>query len=163
MVESQVYDYLIEGKQVGKVGPYCYGWLAMSKEQEMELTKSVKSWPLDWRRRVDTESDPICGLLLEYIDGCVLDKACLTPPAAQSLRDQLNHLHSLYIAHGDFYSRNMMVSKTGRAYLIDFSAAYLWPVRGLLRKKEDFLSYIKDERHILELFLFRLQNVKFLF
>lgn len=67
----------------------------------------------DWRRREDTMEDPIRGLLLEYIEGCNIETAYITEAAAKSLREQLNHLHSLGIAHGDLYLRNIMVSNDG--------------------------------------------------
>lgn len=163
LVESQVYDFLIEKNWVGEVGPHCYGWLTIDEDQERLLDNKIspKHEIFEWRRREDTENEPVRALLLEYIDGCTLDVAYITPRAARSLRDQLNSLHSLNIAHGDFYPRNIMVSKMGRAYIIDFSAAVLWPLAGRLRKKEKFQKCMQDENQELELFLFRLQNVSF--
>lgn len=105
-------------------------------------------------------NDPVRCLLLEYIDGCQIDKGYLTPQGAQSPREQLEYLHSLNIAHGDLHLRNTMASKYGRALLIDFSSAILWPVyNSFLRKKEDFEEYISCEKHGLGLFLYRLQKV----
>ncbi|KAK2882696.1 hypothetical protein FQN49_000095 [Arthroderma sp. PD_2] len=163
IVECQVYDFLIEKGLSGVVGPECYGWLTLDGDQEHYLSR--KPWGVhEWHRRVDTANDPIRGLLLEYIEGQTLDKAYITPIEAQSLRDQLKHLHSMDIAHGDFYLRNIMVSKDGRvqgrAVLIDFSSAILWPYSPTIRKREKFLSYIKNEKATLELILFRLQQLK---
>ncbi|OJD20146.1 hypothetical protein ACJ73_08523 [Blastomyces percursus] len=156
IVECQVYDYLIENNLSGVVGPCCHGWLKLDKAQEQNL-----EWKLEWRRRTNTTGDPICGLLLEYIDGCTIDKARVTPAGAQSLRDQLDHLHNMDIAHGDLFPRNIMGSNDGRAFLVDFSSAKLWPHSSfMIRKREDFLCYTQIEKCKLELLLFRLQKVK---
>jgi serine/threonine protein kinase len=161
IVECRVYDFLIEHKLVGVVGPNCHGWLTISKDQELKLARKLRPAP-DWRRRSDTADDPVRGLLLEYVEGCSLAEASITALEAQSLRDQLNHLHSLDIAHGDLVSRNIMVSNQGRAFLIDFSSAKLWPHSDFrLRKREDFLRRTEGEKSLLELFFFRLQNVRF--
>ncbi|KKZ61724.1 hypothetical protein EMCG_03753 [[Emmonsia] crescens] len=158
IVECQVYDYLIEKKLVGMVGPYCYGWLMITKAQENLIEQKLRK-SFDWRRREDTMEDPIRGLLLEYVEGRNIDEACITEAGAKSLRDQLNHLHSLDIAHGDLYPRNIMVSNDGRALLIDFSAAKLYPhINGKLYERERFLNYVQCEKRILELVLFRLQR-----
>ncbi|KAK2808549.1 hypothetical protein FQN50_004581 [Emmonsiellopsis sp. PD_5] len=161
MVECQVYDSLTEEKLLGRVGPYCFGWLTLDTEEERKL---VKKFPKAAALRPTpdiTAKEPIRGLLLEYIDGYRLEKALLTPAGAQSLRDQLNHLHTLDIAHGDFFPRNIMVSKDGRVLLIDFSAAIIWPHSNfLVRKREDFLEYIESEKSLLEYYLFRLQQLK---
>lgn len=155
-----MYDYLIEKKLVGVASPHCHGWLTIDNDQERKLARKLHQ-TFEWRRRPDTARDPVRGLLLEYVEGYTLDKAYMTPLAAQSLRDQLNHLHSLDIAHGDFLPRNIMVSNDSRALLIDFSSAILWPHPNfLVRKREDFLRYIENEKSALELFLFRLQMVR---
>lgn len=160
IVESRVYDYLIEHKLVGVVGPRCHGWLTIDKDQEHRLAQKLRPAP-DWRLRSDTENDPVRGLLLEYVEGCSLADASMTALEAQSLRDQLDHLHSLDIAHGDLVSRNIMVSNQGRALLIDFSSAKIWPHSYfLIRKREDFLRRTKGERSLLELFFFRLQKIR---
>ncbi|KKZ65934.1 hypothetical protein EMCG_08344 [[Emmonsia] crescens] len=160
IVECQVYDYLIEKKLVGVASPHCHGWLTIDNDQERKLARKLHQ-TFEWRRRPDTARDPVRGLLLEYVEGYTLDKAHMTPLAAQSLRDQLNYLHSLDIAHGDFLPRNIMVSNDSRAFLIDFSSAILWPHPNfLVRKREDFLRYIENEKSALELFLFRLQMLK---
>ncbi|KKZ67904.1 hypothetical protein EMCG_06433 [[Emmonsia] crescens] len=160
-VECQVYDRLIENKLNGKVGPYCHGWLMIDKAQEHNL-EQLKLWnPVDWQRRGESLKDPIHGILLEYIEGCTIDKACITAAAAQSLRDQLNRLHKLDIVHGDLFARNIMGSTDGCAFLVDFSAAKLWPnVFNDLRERDDFLDYTQGEKRVLELFLFRLQKVR---
>ncbi|KAK2813736.1 hypothetical protein FQN50_000134 [Emmonsiellopsis sp. PD_5] len=160
IVECQVYDYLIESKQVGVVGPYCHGWLKIDKAQELSLERKLHQ-TLDWQRRADTAEDPIRGLLLEYIDGCTIDKAHITAAGAQSLRDQLSHLHSLDIAHGDLVPQNIMASNDGRALLVDFSSANLWPHSWyFIREREDFLRCLESEKRVLELLLFRLQKLK---
>ncbi|KKZ64096.1 hypothetical protein EMCG_01593 [[Emmonsia] crescens] len=156
IVECQVYDYLIENNLSGVVGPCCHGWLKLDKAQEQSL-----EWKLEWRRRTNTTEDPICGLLLEYIDGCTIDKARVTPAGAQSLRNQLDHLHNMDIAHGDLFPRNIMGSNDGRAFLVDFSSAKLWPHSSfMMHKRENFLCYTQSEKCKLELLLFRLQKVK---
>lgn len=157
IVECQVYDFLIENHLA--VGPRCYGWLTIDKEQEQELNRKINR-NLKWCRREDTINDPVRGLLLEYIDGCCLDKAQITTAEAQDLRDQLKDLHILDIAHGDLFPRNIMVSKHGGAFLIDFSSAMLWPCRYYRRNKEGFKRYQQSEKQSLELFLFRLQQVR---
>ncbi|OAT10657.1 hypothetical protein BDBG_06472 [Blastomyces gilchristii SLH14081] len=160
IVECQVYDFLIENELGGVVGPCCYGWLVLDKTQEQCLEWKF-SKPLEWRRRADTTGDPIRGLLLEYIDGCTIDKARVTAAGARSLRDQLDHLHNMDIAHGDLFPRNIMGSNDGRAFLVDFSSAKLFPHSSfMLRKREDFLDYTRGEKCVLELLLFRLQQVK---
>ncbi|OAX82063.1 hypothetical protein ACJ72_03591 [Emergomyces africanus] len=156
IVECQVYDYLIETNLSGVIGPCCHDWLKLDKAQELSL-----EWKLEWRRRTNTTEDPICGLLLEYIDGCTIGKATVTPTGAQSLRDQLDHLHNMNIAHGDLFPQNIMGSNDGRTFLVDFSSAKLWPHSSfMICKREDFLCYIQSEKCKLELLLFRLQNVK---
>lgn len=163
IVECRVYDCLIEKGLVGVVGPHCRGWLRIDKAQERKLERKLRR-TLEWRRRPDTAEDPVRGLLLEYIEEYTLDKACITAVQAQSLRDQLNHLHSLDIAHGDLLPRNIMVFNDGRALLVDFSAAFLWPHNdSMVREREDFQRYIRCEKHTLELFLFRLQKARLCF
>lgn len=160
-----MYSRLIENKFGGTVGPRCHGWLTLSKEQESELDRTFylsgryshkeREWS-GFRQSPEKQSDPVRGLLLEYIDGTTLGKACLSCTGASSLRTQLNHLHSLGIAHGDFYPRNIIVSK-GRARLIDFSSAMMWPRRGCLNK-DDFGNYLECEKSDLEFFFFQLQK-----
>ncbi|KAI2026836.1 hypothetical protein LOZ07_006041, partial [Ophidiomyces ophidiicola] len=130
--------------------------------ESQEETLDRKLHVGNWRRRQDTSDDPIRGLLLEYIEGTTLNKAYLPPKSAQSLRDQLELLHSLKIVHGDLFPHNMMVSKNGRAFLLDFSGAQMASEEGqLIRKTSSFLSWAQDERSRLELFLFRLQNASY--
>ncbi|KAI1907342.1 hypothetical protein LOZ12_003393, partial [Ophidiomyces ophidiicola] len=130
--------------------------------ESQEETLDRKLHVGNWRRRQDTSDDPICGLLLEYIEGTTLNKAYLPPKSAQSLRDQLELLHSLKIVQGDLFPHNMMVSKNGRAFLLDVSGAQMASEEGqLIRKTSSFLSWAKDERSRLELFLFRLQNASY--
>ncbi|KKZ63596.1 hypothetical protein EMCG_00250 [[Emmonsia] crescens] len=87
------------------------------------------------------------------------DKARVTAAGARSLRDQLDHLHNMDIAHGDLFPRNIMGSNDGRAFLVDFSSAKLFPHSSfMLRKREDFLDYTRGEKCVLELLLFRLQQ-----
>ncbi|PGG95803.1 hypothetical protein AJ79_09863 [Helicocarpus griseus UAMH5409] len=140
-----------ESKLVGVVGPYCHGWLVIDKALERDL-EQLKLWK-------SLEEDPIHGLLLEYVEGCTIDKGSITAIAAQSLRDQLDHLHNMDIAHGDLCPRNIMVSSDGRAFLLDFSSAKLWPhSSSTIRGKDDFLAYNQGEKRVLELILFRLQK-----
>ncbi|EEP80632.1 predicted protein [Uncinocarpus reesii 1704] len=163
IIECRVYDSLIENNLTGVVGPYCHGWLTIDRDQEDGLQIALRK-TLNWRRRSDTDDSPICGLLLEYVHGCTLEKAYITPAGTQSLREQLGYLHSLDIIHGDLFPRNVMVSEDGRAFLVDFSSACLWPTnRAIVRKRETFDEYKEDEKSILELFFFRLQNVSFPF
>ena len=117
-----------------------------------------RQW-LGFRQSPENTSDPVRGLLLDYIDGAGIGKGTLNASAAASLRSQLDRLHSLDIAHGDFYPRNIMVSKDGNPYLIDFSSAKLWPCRGFQMKKRRFDGYMRDERCALEYYLFQLQKV----
>ncbi|KAK2806077.1 hypothetical protein FQN51_008030 [Onygenales sp. PD_10] len=160
ILECRVYDLVTEGEKLGKVGPYCFGWLTITRDQEEELARNLR-YPFDWCRIESTENDPVRCLLLEYIDGCQIDKGYLTVEGADSLREQLEYLHSLNIAHGDLFPRNIMVSKDGRALLIDFSNAIPWPVsKFAVRKKEDFEEYLSYERGALELLLYRLQKLK---
>ncbi|PGH23923.1 hypothetical protein AJ80_01985 [Polytolypa hystricis UAMH7299] len=138
IVECQVYDYLIESKLVGVVGLYCHGWLKIDKAQEHSLEQKLHK-TLEWQRRADTAEDPLRGLLLEYIEGCTIDKAYITAAGAQSLRDRLNHLHNMDIAHGDLSPRNIMGSNDGQ---------------------ETFCAAHKARNVSLELLLFRLQKLK---
>lgn len=112
-----------------------------------------------FRQDPEKQLDPVRGLLLEYIDGTTLGKARLSCTGARSLRTQLTRLHSLGIAHGGFYPRNIMVSKgrNGRALLIDFSSAKIWPRRGCLNK-DDFDNYLECEKSDLEFFFLQLQK-----
>ncbi|PWY73128.1 hypothetical protein BO94DRAFT_607617 [Aspergillus sclerotioniger CBS 115572] len=105
---------------------------------------------LGFRQRPEDTDESVRGLLLEYIDGTSIGKGTLKASAASNLRYQLDCLHSLDIAHGDFYPRNMMVSKAGDPYLIDFSSAQLWPCRGFQMKKKRFDSYMGCEKSALE-------------
>ncbi|EAS31802.3 uncharacterized protein CIMG_07281 [Coccidioides immitis RS] len=51
--------------------------------------------------------------------------------------------------------------KNGRAFLIDFNSAKLWPhPNAAVREREDFVSYMDGEISALEPCLFRLQNLK---
>ncbi|KAK2812989.1 hypothetical protein FQN50_001010 [Emmonsiellopsis sp. PD_5] len=153
-VECQVYDQFIEAGLNGKIGPVCHGWLKISESQEAELNGMLQ---VDWHRREDTLLEPVHGLLLDYIDGCDLNKA--TPPLdAQNLRDQLAKLHSLDIIHADFKASNIMVSKDGEGHIIDFSASNLWP--NVRESREGFDEWQKVEVQYLEYFFFRLQNLK---
>ncbi|KAI1949897.1 hypothetical protein LOZ53_004059 [Ophidiomyces ophidiicola] len=159
IVEARTYDYLIEKNLNGIVGPRCYGWLTVTKNQAEYLSQKL-CVAADWQWRADTAKDPVCGLLLEYIEGTTVDKACLTAEGAQSLRDQLDQLHNLDIAHGDLLPRNIMVSKDGRALLIDFSGALLFPQNWYrMKTKDDVLRFAKLEKSALEFMLFRLQKV----
>ncbi|OOG00888.1 hypothetical protein ASPCADRAFT_125899 [Aspergillus carbonarius ITEM 5010] len=181
IAESRVYDCLAEYELEGQVGPKCHGWLTISREQEQalddrfnltngytsndvgliyELKKMDRRQWLGFRQSPENTSDPVRGLLLDYIDGAGIGKGTLNASAAASLRSQLDRLHSLDIAHGDFYPRNIMVSKDGNPYLIDFSSAKLWPCRGFQMKKRRFDGYMRDERCALEYYLFQLQKLK---
>lgn len=138
------------------VGPCCHGWLKLDKAQEQSL-----KWKLEWQQRTNTTKDSICGLLLKYIDGCTINKATVTPAGAQSLQDQLNHLHNMNITHVDLFPQNIMGSNDSYAFLVDFSFAKLWPHSSfMIHKREDFLCYTQSEKCKLELLLFHLQKVK---
>lgn len=161
-----MYSRLFENK-LG-VGPRCHGWLTLIKKQESELDRKFylssryshneREWS-GFRQDPEKQLDPVRGLLLEYIDGTTLGKARLSCTGARSLRTQLTHLHFLGIAHGDFYPRNIMVSKgrNGRARLIDFSSAKIWPRRGCLNN-DDFDKYLECEKCDLESFFLQLQE-----
>lgn len=156
-VECRAYDALIDCGLNGKVGPHCYGWLTIDKDQERQVEKMHRG-SISWNRREDTASDPVRGLLLEYIDGCTLDKA--TPPIdAQSLRDQMKLLNSASIIHSDMKASNVMVRSDGRGCLIDFGAALIWP--NVRFPQERFVNWMRQELRIMEYYLFRLQNVSF--
>ncbi|KAE8151673.1 hypothetical protein BDV25DRAFT_88601 [Aspergillus avenaceus] len=181
IVEYRVYDALIEWDLLGKVGPHCSGWLTISNEQEQDLDKRFnlrhgyttidsaliaklkgmgrRHW-LGFRQAPQKQQDPVRGLLLEWIDGTSLDKAFVDEAGAACLRTQLRDLHSLDIVHADFYPRNVMVSRSGRPYIIDFSSARLWPCRGFGREKEGFLDYMECEKGALEYYLFQLQGLQ---
>lgn len=111
-----MYNLLYEHNKVGVVGPRCYGWLTITKDQEHRLDRDLR-WTFEWGRQSDTQQDPVRGLLLEYIDCSKLDKATLTAPAAQNLRDQLGFLHSLWIMHADLKPRNILVAKKRPCFL----------------------------------------------
>ena len=164
LVECQMYNLLFEHNKIGHVGPRCYGWLTITEDQEHRLDRDLR-WTFEWGRHSDTQQDPVRGLLLEYIDGCKLDKATLTVPAAQSLRDQLSFLHSLWIMHADLEPRNILVAKDGRAFLIDFSGVCFWPYvpYKFLKKKDAFRGSMMDEDRMLEFFFNRLQKARHLF
>ncbi|KAI1935107.1 hypothetical protein LOZ66_005412 [Ophidiomyces ophidiicola] len=104
IVESRTYDYLTEHDLNGAVGPQCYGWLAITESQEETLDRKLHVG--NWRRRQDTSDD----LSVDYYLN-ILKASHLTPKSAQSLRDQLELLHSLKIVHGDLFPHNMMASK----------------------------------------------------
>ncbi|KAI2253060.1 hypothetical protein LOZ09_004879 [Ophidiomyces ophidiicola] len=160
IVEARTYDYLAEQNLNGIVGPRCYGWLTIPRHQAESLSQTL-CIGADWQWRADTAQDPVCGLLLEYIQGTTLDKAFLTAEGAQSLRYQLDQLHNLEIAHGDLLPRNIMVSNDGRALLIDFSGAQLFPQNWYkMKTKDDFLHFTDLEKSTLEFMLFRLQKLK---
>ncbi|PYI08648.1 hypothetical protein BO78DRAFT_440588 [Aspergillus sclerotiicarbonarius CBS 121057] len=181
IAESRVYDCLAERGLEGQVGPKCYGWLTISREQEQALDQRYnltngytstdqalvqklnhmdgRPW-LGFRQCPEEIEDPVRGLLLEYIDGTSIGKGTLNASGASSLRRQLDLLHSLDIAHGDLYPRNIMVSKAGDPYLIDFSSAQLWPCRGFQMKKGRFDGYMGCEKSALEYYLFQLQKLE---
>ncbi|PGH05725.1 hypothetical protein AJ79_06742 [Helicocarpus griseus UAMH5409] len=134
------------------------------RPQEENLMEQKLRHSFGWRRREDTLEDPIRGLIFEYIEGQNIDKAYITEAAAKSLRDQLNHLHSLDIGHGDLFPRNIMVSNDGRALLIDFSSAKIYPhIMFKLHEREIFEKWMRDEKRTLELVLFRLRRVSYLY
>ncbi|RAK94784.1 uncharacterized protein BO80DRAFT_18292 [Aspergillus ibericus CBS 121593] len=119
-----------------------------------------RQW-LGFRQSPEKTSDPVRGLLLDYIDGTGIANGTLNASGASNLRSQLDRLHSLDIAHADLYPRNMMVSKDGDPYLIDFSSAKLWPCRGFQKKKKKiFDGYLREENSALEYYLFQLQKLK---
>ncbi|PGH10639.1 hypothetical protein AJ79_05353 [Helicocarpus griseus UAMH5409] len=162
IVECRVYDYLIVKKASGVVGPHCYGWLSIDKAQEQELQQQkLFNYYLEQHQRTISAESPARWLLLQYIDGCTLDKALLTVAGAESLRYQLSFLHSLDILHSDLCPRNIMATSDGRALLVDFSVSMIWPhCRSTVRERSDFERFMKGEKRILELMLFRLQNLK---
>ncbi|KAE8155333.1 hypothetical protein BDV25DRAFT_135082 [Aspergillus avenaceus] len=179
IVESRAYNSLIERNLGGVVGPHCHGWLAIDKNQEIELDRQFNlsrgytstdtglihklkhqgRRPWLGFRQFEKSTDPVRGLLLDYIDGTNLGKATLTSQAASNLRSQLEQLHSLFIAHGDLFPRNIMVARNGRPFLIDFSSAHIYPsVRS--RTKEGIEGYMYDEKCALEYYLFQLQQLQ---
>ncbi|KAK2809505.1 hypothetical protein FQN50_003773 [Emmonsiellopsis sp. PD_5] len=170
--ECQAYSILTGDDLNGKIGATCYGWLTISKDQENRVIRmmyregkyfarehSYKEVVLDdWHRRADTASEPVRGLLLEYIDGYNLDQVPSPPVNAQSLREKLAKLHSLDIVHADFKASNIMVTKDGEGVLIDFGSAEIWPNVRISRERFD--AWKTQEANRLEYYMFRLQSLK---
>lgn len=54
IVECRVYNLLTEGKKLGTVGPSCFGWLTITRDQEAELSQKLR-YAFDWTRMSSTE------------------------------------------------------------------------------------------------------------
>ena len=58
---------------------------------------------------------------MEKIVGTPVTKP--TKKQAEMLRENITHMHSLNFVHGDLIPANMLVSKDGKIYIIDFDWA----------------------------------------
>ena len=132
---------------------YTVEWLGRRAVLKIRLPKSYRHPELDlelrWARTVtearailasrragvDTPrlyyADPLCTLVvLEYVEGKLLASIVEeTPREAYSYAEKLGvlagRLHEAGIAHGDLTTSNVIVTPTGKLYLIDFGLASL--------------------------------------
>ncbi|OAP63518.1 hypothetical protein AYL99_02745 [Fonsecaea erecta] len=129
-IECRANGSLIQQGLNGRITPFCYGWIEVSKSAELQVAKRFDIHPFPWNRPDSARDQKIRGILFEWKEGKPLSQVPINANIAAQARASLRALHSAQITHGALAAANFLVrgeSPNQQVCLLDLSASISLP------------------------------------
>ncbi|KAH0541607.1 hypothetical protein FGG08_003955 [Glutinoglossum americanum] len=124
--ECRAYASIIANGLNGTFAPSCHGSITINSAFELMLGQLNPEYG-DWERQPGQDNEYVRGILTDFFDGVELAGVKLTREIVDGVRGGIEKMNKIGIAHGDVFSKNILVSIDGRVVWIDFSASWTLP------------------------------------